>query len=144
MSCNGDAPPPHEANVLNHQAAKRKVALSLSHPEVFFKTYFWIIDRQTWRKLRTFSEWGGWRMQRTSHSKRSDPRRLVMTCNPATGCCTRPTAVGGKKNCRMPQRMQPEKRLCIKSFARRTSEEHLDMCEHAPYFFFIAFREVER
>lgn len=71
------------------------------------------------------------------------PSALSHDLQPCNGLLHASDGGVGEENCRMPQRMQPEKLLCIKSFARRTSEEHLDMCEHAP-FFFIAFREVER
>lgn len=41
-----------EANVLNHHAAKQQQANAKlpCGAKIFSKTYFWIIDRQTWKK----------------------------------------------------------------------------------------------
>lgn len=98
----------------------------------FSKTYFWIIDRKTWKKRRIFSEWpfcrcdGGCRklhIPNTHHRQ-----RLHMTCSPAAGCCMCPS--GGRKL--LPDAKNAARTAAAQSCTERTAEEHLDMCGYAP------------
>lgn len=59
-------------------------------------------------------------------------QRLLMTCNPATGCCMCPT--GGRKL--LPAAKNAAWMAAVQSCTKQMAEEHLDMCGYALLYCF--------